>query len=109
MAPFRRQTRALCARHLGPGRRLRPDRTQRPDLVRVSLSPMAQEQFFEVREDRTAALAREIAARLAAGVTAQGAASLIVAGGSTPGPLLDALAQAPAAWDKTSVTLTDER
>ena len=70
---------------------------------------MAQEQFFEVREDRTAALAREITARLAASVSAHGAASLIVAGGSTPGPLFDVLAQAPAPWDKTSVSLTDER
>ncbi len=70
---------------------------------------MAQEQFFEIRDDRTAALAREITARLAAGVTERGAASLIVAGGSTPGPLFDALALSPAPWDKTSVSLTDER
>ncbi|HEY2662624.1 MAG TPA: 6-phosphogluconolactonase [Caulobacteraceae bacterium] len=70
---------------------------------------MAQEQIFEIREDRTNALAIEIGARLTAAVTARGAASLIATGGSTPAPLYDTLAQTPAPWDKTSITLTDER
>ena len=70
---------------------------------------MAQEQIFEIREDRNAALAREIATRLTAAVAAQGQASLAATGGSTPGPLYDALSQAPVPWDKVSVTLTDER
>ena len=70
---------------------------------------MAEEQLFEVREDRTAALAREIAARLAQGVAARGSASLVATGGSTPAPLYDALAAAPAPWDKVNITLSDER
>ena len=70
---------------------------------------MAQEQLFEIRADRTAALAREIAVRLGDGVAARGAASLVATGGSTPGPLYDALSQAPTPWDKVSITLTDER
>ncbi|QUD88755.1 6-phosphogluconolactonase [Phenylobacterium montanum] len=70
---------------------------------------MAQEQLFDIREDRTAALAREIAVRLEDAVQARGAASLVATGGSTPGPLYDALAQAPLSWDRVSITLSDER
>lgn len=70
---------------------------------------MAQEQIFEVRQDRTNALAIEIAARIAAAVADRGTATLVATGGSTPAPLYDALAQSPAPWDKTTVTLTDER
>ncbi|MBV9510970.1 MAG: 6-phosphogluconolactonase [Caulobacteraceae bacterium] len=54
-------------------------------------------------------LAREIADRLAAGVKARGAASLIATGGTTPGPLYDALAQADLPWERVSITLSDER
>jgi len=36
-------------------------------------------------------------------------AHLALAGGTTPGPLYDALSNLPLPWDKVSVTLTDER
>ena len=56
-----------------------------------------------------ARLAGEITARLAEGITARGAASLAVPGGSTPELLFDALSTRALAWDKVTVTLTDER
>jgi len=55
------------------------------------------------------ALAQAIAERLAAAVTARGVASLVVTGGSTPGPLYDALHNADLPWERVLVTLTDER
>lgn len=56
-----------------------------------------------------AALAAEIVARMNAGVDANGVASLIVSGGTTPGVLFDRLSQQAAPWDKTWITLSDER
>jgi 6-phosphogluconolactonase len=56
-----------------------------------------------------AELAAEILARIEDGVVGRGAASLVVTGGSTPAPLYDALRLEPAAWDRTWVTLSDER
>lgn len=55
------------------------------------------------------ALADEIAGRLKARVAADGEASLVVTGGSTPGALYDALSRRDTAWDQVSLTLTDER
>jgi 6-phosphogluconolactonase len=54
-------------------------------------------------------LAIDIARRLTEAVSARGAASLVVPGGSTPGRLFDALAGQDAPWDKVQVTGTDER
>ena len=54
-------------------------------------------------------LADDIAAWLAEGIEARGAASLVVPGGSTPGLLFDALSTRALAWDKVTVTLDDER
>lgn len=70
---------------------------------------MATERFFDERSALTTTLAAEIAGRVRAGVAERGAASLVVTGGSTPGPLYDALVATEAPWDKTSLTLTDER
>ena len=70
---------------------------------------MASEHRFETRAARDAALAADIAARLTEAVDARGAASLVVTGGSTPAPCYDALAQLAAPWDRTAITLTDER
>jgi 6-phosphogluconolactonase len=56
-----------------------------------------------------AALAGEICDRLQDGVIERGRASLVVTGGSTPGPLYDTLSGCEAPWSKTFVTLTDER
>ncbi len=55
------------------------------------------------------ALARAVAADLAAGIAARGAAVLAVPGGATPRRFLDALAAQPLAWERVTLTLTDER
>jgi 6-phosphogluconolactonase len=54
-------------------------------------------------------LADEIIANLEAGVDARRAASFVVSGGTTPGPLFDTLARREAPWDCVTVTLSDER
>lgn len=56
-----------------------------------------------------AALADEIVARINAGVAANGLASLVVSGGTTPGILFDRLSQQRAPWTRTWITLSDER
>ncbi len=55
------------------------------------------------------ALADEIVARLQDDVAAQGAASFVASGGTTPGPLFDMLSERDAPWAKVWVTLSDER
>jgi len=59
------------------------------------------------------ALAQDLAAfvadRLREGLSSRGQALLIVSGGSTPLPFLDALAQLELAWSQVTVTLADER
>ena len=57
----------------------------------------------------TERLADDIAARLAEGVAIRGRASLVVPGGSTPGPLFDGLSRRELPWNRIEVTLTDER
>lgn len=64
---------------------------------------------FAAAEEMTRALADEIAARLRDDISARGKASLVVSGGTTPGPLFDRLADCDLAWDKVWVTLSDER
>ncbi|KAF0176427.1 MAG: pgl [Caulobacteraceae bacterium] len=54
-------------------------------------------------------LADDIAARLADAVVARGSATLIVPGGTSPGPLFDALSDADLPWADITVTLSDER
>src|SRR5437868_3805761 len=54
-------------------------------------------------------LAGAIVERLAAGIAARGAASLVACGGTTPGDLYDVLSKRPLAWEKITVTLSDER
>lgn len=54
-------------------------------------------------------LADEIVARLKAGAAERGHASMAVSGGTTPGAVFDALCQRDAPWDKTWITLSDER
>jgi len=70
---------------------------------------MVTERFFEQRSALTDALSSEIVQRVRDGVAARGQASLVVTGGSTPGPLYDALGRADAPWAQTWLTLTDER
>ena len=64
---------------------------------------------FETAETMFRTLADDIVARLKQGVAAEGAASLVCSGGTTPGALYDILAQSEAPWSKVSVTLSDER
>ena len=69
--------------------------------------------FTVTRYDSRAALAAAVASRiaddLAAAIAKQGAASLIVPGGTTPVAVFDALARMPLAWDKVTVLPCDER
>ncbi len=60
-------------------------------------------------EDLGPAVAGLVAADLEEAVEAHGKASLAVPGGETARPFLDALGRAPIAWDRVTVTLTDER
>lgn len=59
------------------------------------------------------ALARELAESVAndlrKAVTERGGATLVVSGGSTPEPFLDALSKIELDWAKVTVTLADER
>lgn len=54
-------------------------------------------------------LAELLAEELSSRVSQHGAASFAVPGGSTPGPLFDALSAMDLPWDKIHVVLTDER
>jgi len=66
-------------------------------------------QRFESLDAMIHQLAVDVARRLSTAVSARGAASLVVPGGSTPGRLFDALSGQDAPWDKVQVTGTDER
>jgi 6-phosphogluconolactonase len=67
----------------------------------------------ECRYDDRAALAVGVAARIAmmleAALERRERASLVVPGGTTPGPIFDELALTPIAWSHVDVTLSDER
>jgi 6-phosphogluconolactonase len=60
-------------------------------------------------EALAAALAAAVAAQLRAALAKRPAASLVVAGGTTPVPFLARLSKTTLAWDRVLVTLTDER
>lgn len=70
---------------------------------------MIVERLTPSRDELVRALAADIAQRLADAVAARGQAGMIATGGSTPGPLYDALSQTAAPWDRIAVTLSDER
>jgi 6-phosphogluconolactonase len=63
--------------------------------------PKADEMIHTLRD--------ETVQRLRAGVTANGKASLVASGGTTPGALFDALSASDAPWGNIWVTLSDER
>ncbi len=69
----------------------------------------ADDRLFEDLPSLVQALAVEINVRLSDAVKARGRASLVATGGTTPGPLYDALSEQPAPWEAVEVTLTDER
>lgn len=54
-------------------------------------------------------VAGDIAARLADAAIARGNATLIVPGGTTPGPLFDVLCDADLPWADITITVSDER
>src|SRR4051812_33807004 len=57
----------------------------------------------------TADLARKVVGLLAGAVAAKGEASLVCAGGTTPGELYEAMSALPAPWDRIMITASDER
>lgn len=56
-----------------------------------------------------AALAQSVAADLAEGIAARGAALVVVSGGTTPVRFLEQLSLQALAWERVTVTLADER
>lgn len=68
-----------------------------------------EETFFSDRKRLFAGLTQDFQDRLAEIIRKRRKASLALAGGTTPGPLYEALSNAPLAWEKVSVTVTDER
>lgn len=64
---------------------------------------------YEDRQTLARGLAGSIADDLRAAVRERGTASLVVSGGSTPGPLFEALSRISLPWEKVWVTLADER
>ncbi|HWA30990.1 MAG TPA: 6-phosphogluconolactonase [Rhizomicrobium sp.] len=64
---------------------------------------------FDRAEAMHKALAQEIASRLTAAVTRSGQASMVVSGGTTPGPTFDTLARSDVPWQNVDVTMTDDR
>lgn len=64
---------------------------------------------YPSRGDLMAGLAGVLADALRAALAAQGRATLSVPGGTTPGPVFDALAQSDLDWSRVAVVLNDER
>ena len=64
---------------------------------------------FANADEMVALLADDIVARLKSAVELRGRASLVVSGGTTPGALFDVLSERDAPWDKTWITVSDER
>ena len=65
--------------------------------------------FFTTRDQAATAAANWIAASLGRRLGSDGAASLVVTGGSSPARCYEVLAAADLAWDKVHVLLSDER
>ncbi len=70
---------------------------------------MVREFFFEQRSHLFTALVAECQDVLAEAVSKHGQASLLVSGGSTPGPLYEALSKSDLNWKKIKIALVDER
>jgi 6-phosphogluconolactonase len=68
-----------------------------------------EESFFPDRKRLFVGLTHDFGDRLADIIAKRRKASLALAGGTTPGPLYEALSNLPLKWEKVSVTLTDER
>lgn len=70
---------------------------------------MSEIETFSSREALYEAAASALINALTLGIAEKGAASIALAGGSTPAPAYRLLSQAPLEWAKVTVTLTDER
>ncbi len=70
---------------------------------------MIKEFMFADRTSLFASLATDCHSHLSNALTDNGAASLMVSGGSTPAPLYEALSLADLDWAKIAVALVDER
>lgn len=68
-----------------------------------------EETFYQDRKRLFTGLCHDFQERLTDIIRKRRKASLALAGGTTPGPLYEALSNAPLNWEKVSVTLTDER
>jgi 6-phosphogluconolactonase len=67
------------------------------------------EYFFETREEASRAAAERIAAALTRRMDGNGAASLVVSGGTTPAATFAELAAMPLEWSRVHVVMSDER
>lgn len=67
------------------------------------------ESFFQDRRRLYAGLCQDFTDRLNEIIRKRRKASLALAGGTTPGPLYEALSNMPINWEKVSLTVTDER
>lgn len=64
---------------------------------------------FADRDALATALARDVVARLCEGIAANGAAILVVSGGTTPRRFFETLSREALDWPRITVTLADER
>src|SRR5262245_7584012 len=71
--------------------------------------PHVHEHRFPNRQTVAATLATEIRTELNEAIAVRDAASLVLSGGKTPLMLFEQLRKEPVLWDKTWVTLADER
>ena len=68
-----------------------------------------EESFFQDRRRLFAGLCQDFTDKLGEIIRKRRKASLALAGGTTPGPLYESLSNVPIAWEKVSITVTDER
>jgi 6-phosphogluconolactonase len=68
-----------------------------------------EETFYQDRKRLFAGLCQDFQDRLGEIIRKRRKASMALAGGTTPGPLYDALSNAPINWEKVFLTVTDER
>lgn len=70
---------------------------------------MSKRQIFSTRDKLDVALTEAVCTQLQAGINANGKATLVVSGGSTPKGLFAALSEANLDWKNVTVLLADER
>ena len=64
---------------------------------------------YETASELNADFAQEIADKLQSGIDANGTASLLISGGSTPRPMFAVLSQKDIEWNKVNIALVDDR